>query len=73
MCIPGWSQLGAGWNFFLTFHKSWHMWNLEKEESTACPYLQDYQMRIHSVNLSRYESWRGFQTPPQEVRMIRIE
>lgn len=48
------------------------MWNLEKEESTAYPFLQDYQMRLRSVNLSSYESWHDFQTPPEEVEMIRI-
>lgn len=36
----------------------------------AYPFVQDYQMNLHSVNLSSYESWNGFQTPPQEVGIV---
>ena len=44
--------------------------DLEKEEKYY-QFLQDYQMRLHSVNLSSYESWCGLWTPPQEVRVIK--
>lgn len=27
-------------------------------------------MNLHSVNLSSYESWHGFQTPSQEVGLV---